>query len=241
MDTKTAAEFWNDDSRRLATIVGGIVVGGYALTHPRVIKYGLLLGAGELLRRYLPLPAPIRPLAGVRRRSESVKGHASITIAKDADQVYQFWRDLNHAPKFMSGVKEVRTVSDNVAVWRMRTLHGKTVSWVGERTEDIPGALIAWQIIGSDVMSGSGNVRFEKGQLPGTTEVRVQQEVCLPVSTSNWITRGYMKRRLEESLRRLKQLIETGETARVDGQPAGERSMAGRIAHEYVKPVLIPQ
>jgi hypothetical protein len=36
-------------------------------------------------------------------------------------------------------------------------------------------------------------------------------------------------------------LIEAGEVARIDGQPAGDRSFAGRVAHEYVKPVLIPQ
>lgn len=247
MENKSAAEcriadFWNDDSRRLTAIVGGVALGAYVFTHPRVVKLSLILGAAEVVRRYLPVQLPMRRLARSHPGSESsIKGHASITIATDPDEVYRFWRDLNNAPKFMSGVEEVRTVSEKVAVWRMRTLQGRTLSWVGETTDDMPGERIGWKIIGSDVMSGSGNVRFHKGQLPGTTEVSVQQEICLPVSSSNWLTRTYMKRRLEESLRRLKQLIETGETARIEGQPAGERSVAGRIAHEYVKPVLIPQ
>jgi uncharacterized membrane protein len=128
-----------------------------------------------------------------------------------------------------------------VAVWRMRTLPGRSLSWVGETTDDIPGQQISWRIIGSGVVSGSSDARFTKGLLPGTTEVTVRQEMQLPVSGAHWISRTLLRRRLQESLRRLKQLIETGEVARIDGQPAGNRTFAGRIAHDYVKPVLIPR
>jgi uncharacterized membrane protein len=174
-------------------------------------------------------------------RSGKIQAHASITIAGGPEHVYRFWRNYENAPKFMSGVEDVRIVSENVAEWRMRTMQGHRLSWVGETTEDVPGQRIGWRVIGSDVVAGSGQVEFKGGVAPGTTEVRVRQEVRLPVAGGGWLSRTFMARRMEESLRRLKQLIETGEVARTDGQPAGERGLAGRIAHEYVKPVLIPQ
>jgi len=200
------------------------------------------LGAAELLRRNVPLriEAPsLRP--GRFMRSGNIQAHASITIAGGPEHVYQFWRNYENAPKFMSGVEDVRIVSENVAEWRMRTLQGRTLSWIGETTEDVPGQRIAWRIIGSDVIAGSGEVEFMGGAAPGMTEVRLRQEVRLPVAGGAWLSRTVMARRREESLRRLKQLIETGEVARIDGQPAGTRGFAGRMAHEYVKPVLIPQ
>jgi uncharacterized membrane protein len=234
--------FWNDDSRRLASIVGGVALGGYILTHPRVLKFIVGLGAAELLRRNFPLHLEVPSLRhGGESAGGSVKAHAAITVTADPEHVYQFWHDLNNAPKFMSGVEEVRSVSENVAVWRMRTLPGRSLSWVGETTDDIPGQQISWRIIGSGVVSGSSDARFTKGLLPGTTEVTVRQEMQLPVSGAHWISRTLLRRRLQESLRRLKQLIETGEVARIDGQPAGNRTFAGRIAHDYVKPVLIPR
>lgn len=237
-----AAAFWNDDSRRLASIVGGVALGGYILTHPRVLKFTLALGAAELLRRNFPLHLEVPSLRrGSERAGGSIKAHAAITVTADPEHVYRFWHDLNNAPKFMSGVEDVRSVSENVAVWRMRTLQGRSLSWVFETTEDVPGQRISWRIIGSDVVSGSSDARFAKGLLPGTAEVTVRQEMHLPVSGANWISRTLLRRRLQESLRRLKQLIETGEVARIDGQPAGDRTFAGRIAHEYVKPVLIPR
>jgi uncharacterized membrane protein len=237
-----AAAFWNDDSRRLAYIAGGLALGGYVLTHPRVLKFMLALGTAELLRRNLPLHVEMPPLRrGRETGAGTIKAHAAITISADPEHVYQFWRDLKNAPKFMSGVEDVRAVSENVAVWRMRTIQGRTLSWVGESTEDVPGERISWRIIGSDVISGSGGARFQKGLPPGTTEVTLHQEIRMPLTGANWLSRSLMTRRLEESLRRLKQLIETGEVARIDGQPSGNRSIAGRIAHEYVKPVLIPR
>ncbi len=232
---------WNDDSRRLAYIAGGLALGGYIVTHPRVLKFMLALGAAELLRRNIPFRFEMPSFREGHIAPGSIKARASITITSDPEQVYRFWRNLNNAPKFMSGVEDVRTVSDNVAVWRMRTLQGRTLSWVGETIEDVPGQRIGWRLIGSDVISGSGSVQFANGLLPGTTEVRVQQEIRVPITGAHWISRTLMTRRMEESLRRLKQLIEAGEVARIDGQPAGDRSFAGRVAHEYVKPVLIPQ
>jgi uncharacterized membrane protein len=243
--TRSAQEcpgFWNDDSRRLACIAGGLTLGGYILTHPRTLKFMVALGAAELLRRNVPFRISA-PSLSPRRLMEhgTIQAHAAITIAREPDHVYRFWRNYANAPKFMSGVENVRVVSENVAEWRMRTLQGHTLSWVGETTEDVPGQRIGWRVIGSDVIAGSGQVEFTGGVAHGTTEVRLRQELRLPVAGGGWLSRTLMARRMEESLRRLKQLIETGEVARIDGQPAGERGLAGRVAHEYVKPVLIPQ
>lgn len=239
--TPQAREFWNDDSRRLACIAGGLALGGYILAHPRVLKFMLSMGAAELIRRNFPVRLQMPSFrAGQTLSAGTVAAQASITIYADPDRVYRFWRDAGNAPKFMSGVEHVRVVSEKVAVWRMRTLQGRTLSWVGETTHDVPGERIAWEMIGSDVIQGSGQVLFSRGLLPGTTEVKLRHELRLPVSGAHWISRKLMARRLEESLRRLKQLIETGEVARTEGQPSGNRTLGGRIAHDYVKPVLIP-
>jgi uncharacterized membrane protein len=235
------AEYLNDDAKQLATVVGGLALGAYVLMHPRVIKFALAFGAAEFVRRHVSLPVTIPALRSDKgQQGEYIRSRAVITIACEPGAVYRYWRDLNNAPLYMSGVEEVRVVSEKVAIWKMCPIQGKGFSWVGETTEDIPDKKIGWQIIGSDVMSGSGGVQFRSGLKPGTTEVQLHQEVQFPVTITIGLSQMLMRRQLQETLRRLKQILETGEVARIAGQPSGERSLAGRIARDYVKPVLIP-
>jgi uncharacterized membrane protein len=245
METKSihpseSAEFWNDDARQLLKVVGCAAVGGYVLMHPRVLRFALLLGTAELVRRRSRFSVSLPSLRSGHPHREAIQGKAAITVSCEPETAYAYWRDLTNAPRFMSAVDEVRVVSDKVAVWKMHPMQGKTVSWVGEMVEDVPGERIAWRIIGSDVINGTGNVEFRKGLRPGTTEIRLHQDLHLPIGFSNWLSRSLMTRRLEETLRRFRQLLEAGEVARTQGQPAGERTFAGRLSHEYVKPVLIP-
>jgi uncharacterized membrane protein len=236
-----SATYWNDDARQLATVVGGVALAAYVLMHPRVLKLAVLLGAAELFRRNVPMNISMPTLSsGVPRQGEGMNVRAAITIGCEPQAAYSYWRDLSKAPGYMAGVQEVRVVSEKVAVWRTKPLRGRSFSWVGETTDDIPGERIAWQMIGSDVLKGSGQVEFRSGLRPGTTEVVLRQEIFFPVTVSTRVTRSLMARQLEETLRKLKQILETGEVARTDGQPAGDRSIAGHIVHEYVRPVLIP-
>jgi uncharacterized membrane protein len=245
MDTQSArknrpAEFWNDDARQLLKVVSCAAVGGYVLMHPRVLRFALVLGTAELVRRRTGLSLSLPSVRTGHQHRKAIQAKATITVSCEPETAYAYWRNLTNAPRFMSAVDEVRVVSDNVAVWKMHPMQGKTISWVGETIEDVPGERISWRIIGSDVISGTGSVEFRKGLRPGTTEIRLHQELHLPIRFSNWLSRSLMTRRLEETLRRLRQLLETGEVARTEGQPAGERTFAGRLSHDYVKPVLIP-
>ncbi len=235
------ADYWNDDTKQLATVVGGIALGAYVLMHPRVLKFALVFGLAELVRQQAPFTVSIPSLKSDKAKSEEmIQGRAVVTIACEPSAVYQYWRDLNNAPKFMAGVEEVRVVSETVAVWKMRPIQGKSFSWVGETTEDIPDKKIGWKVIGSDVMSGSGAVQFRNGLKQGTTEVLLNQEVQFVVNLTGSFTQSLVERQLHETLRRLKQILETGEIATTEGQPAGNRTFASRIAHDYVRPVLIP-
>ena len=235
------AEYWNDDTKQLASVVGGIALGAYVLMHPRVVKFALVFGVAELIRRQVPLTVSVPSFKLNNSQGEDyLRGRAIITIACEPSVVYQYWRDLNNAPQYMSGVEEVRVISDQVAVWKMKPIQGKGFSWVGETTEDVPDKKISWKIIGSDVMSGSGGVQFRSGLKPNTTEVLLNQEVQFPVNLTGSFTESLMKRQLHETLRKLKQRLETGEVASTEGQAMGNRSLAGRAAHDYVKPFLLP-
>jgi uncharacterized membrane protein len=234
-------EFWNDETGRLMAVVGGIALGSYILSHPRALKYTLLLGAAEFLRRRTSACVSMPSMRARETGAEQgTSNHALITVSVDPQRAYAFWRDLAKAPQYMTGVGDVRVISETVALWKMKAVHGRSFSWVGEITDDIPGERIAWRIIGSDIVSGGGHVEFRRGPISGTTEVWLEQSLTPVVSISGWVTRSLLGRQLQETLRRFKQLLETGEIAQNRSQAEGTRTLATRITRDYVKPVLIP-
>ncbi len=150
------------------------------------------------------------------------------TISRPPQDVYEFWRPLEHLPTFMIHLDEVRRIDGGRSHWVATAPFGRTVEWDAETVEDVPGERLAWRSVeGSDIRN-SGVIHFRTAPGGRGTEVRVELEYDVPAGKLGQLVARYFgeepHQQLDDDLRRLKQVIETGEVVRSDGAPGGKRA-----------------
>ena len=160
---------------------------------------------------------------------------SSVTINRPRQEVYEFWRDLEHLPTFMIHLEAVTSTGGRRSHW-VATAPGGRVESDAEITDDRPGEIIAWQsVIGSDVPNG-GSVRFTDAPADRGTEIRVDLRYDPPAGSAGAKAAKLFgenpQQQLRDDLRRFKQVMETGEVVRSDGslEGAGQDATAQRPA-----------
>ena len=176
--------------------------------------------------------APGGGAAGRMQRSQ--KGRrlmdltAATTIRRASSDVYGFWRTLENLPTFMAHLDEVRATGDKTSHWAANAPFGRTVEWDAEITEDVPEQLIRWRSTREADVPNAGTVRFKRAPDGFSTEVYVTMVYELPAGELGKLAAKYFgeepHQQLEDDLRRLKQVLETGEVVRSDGAPWGKRA-----------------
>ena len=160
--------------------------------------------------------------AETRRRQPAVQ--ASITIAGEPDEIYRLWHDLENLPRFMENVESVERLADGTSHWKVRGPLGTTVEWDAETTDERPGELIAWRSVEGASVHHAGSVRFRRASGDRGTEVHVEFDYSPPGGP---IGKGIAKvfgsdplQQTESDLRRLKQIVETGDVVKGGATPA---------------------
>lgn len=150
------------------------------------------------------------------------------TIARTPQEVYDFWRALEHLPTFMVHLDEVERLDERRSHWRATAPFGRTVEWDAEIVEDISGARLAWRSIEGADIGNNGAITFESAPGGRGTEVHVSMEYSQPAGHLGQLVARYFgeepHQQLDDDLRRLKQVMETGEVVRSDGAPGGKRA-----------------
>jgi len=136
----------------------------------------------------------------------------SVMINASPDDLYQFWRNFENLPRFMSHLKSVKVIDDQRSHWVAEGPAGKDVEWDAEIINEIPNALIGWRSVEGSQIRNAGSVHFTRNT--GGTEVKVVLRYNPPTGLIGAaIARVFGKdpaREVQEDLRQFKQLIETG-------------------------------
>jgi uncharacterized membrane protein len=163
----------------------------------------------------------------------------SIIVNRSPEEVYRFWRDLDNLPKFMGHVKSIQMMGENRSHWEVKGPAGTTVAWDSEITEDIPNEKISWRSLPGADVDNSGTVRFEKAPGGRGTWVRVELAYDPPGgrigSTVAKLFGQAPEKQIKMDLLRLRQLLETGEIARTEGQAAGRSRSTSRKYDDFVR------
>ena len=159
----------------------------------------------------------------------------ALTIGKPREEVYRFWRNLENLPRFAPWVRRVDVLDERRSEWEVEGPHGGAVHWESEITRDTPNEEIEWRTTANRSIANFGSVSFRDAPAGRGTIVRVHLEYVSPAGSLGAAVARLMGRApqsmVEQSLRSLKQLLEAGEVATVDGQTsgrAGTRSRQGR-------------
>ncbi|MDG4824989.1 SRPBCC family protein [Asanoa sp. WMMD1127] len=162
------------------------------------------------------------------RKGGSMELTATTTIRQPVHVVYEFWRDLENLPTFMAHLERVRVTGDRTSRWSAAAPFGTDVAWDAEIIEDVAAEVVAWRSTGDADVPNTGAVRFVRAPDGVSTEVHVVLAYDIPGGAIGKAVARYFgeepHQQLDDDLRRLKQVLETGEVVRSDGAPWGKRA-----------------
>jgi uncharacterized membrane protein len=153
---------------------------------------------------------------------------ASVIVNRSPEECYSYWHDIEKLPKFIDHLKSVWDTGEGRSHWVIEGPAGQEFGWDAQVTEDVPNATIAWQSVDGSDFPNWGRVRFESAPGMRGTIIRLLMNYEPPVKAGSplWgqILGAAPAQRARKDLLRFKQLIEAGEIATTQGQPAGRRS-----------------
>jgi uncharacterized membrane protein len=136
----------------------------------------------------------------------------SVTINKTPDEVYAFYRNFAQLPRFMDYLESVEEMSPRRSHWVAKLPIGGTISWDAEIIEDSPGKAIMWRTVEGSPIQLAGRVTFTRAPGRDATEVRVKMHLGFTGKRpSSLLAKLLAKPQIKGDLRRLKQVMETGE------------------------------
>lgn len=202
---------------RWARVVGDAIdlgLLGLALTAPRSGRRRLALALGVVAG------VTALDVVAARRRGRAREPRpviASVTINQPPMAVYEFYRRLDQLPQFMKYLVSVEQHANRRSTWTARLPVGGTVSWEAEIVEDRPGQVVSWRSVEGSQIQTRGRVTFTRAPGRDMTEVRVEMQLgVLGRGPSLELARLFARPEVKGDLRRLKQVLETGEVLRSD-------------------------
>ncbi|WP_437813466.1 SRPBCC family protein [Sorangium sp. So ce1078] len=239
-------------AERLLSTIGGSALVAYGLARRSVPGLVLALAGGALIQHGVSghrgaarspddRTAPRAPLLRVGQRAGRLLGALApaatrvartVTVARPAADLYQFWRNFDNLPRFMEHLTDVEVIDGSRSRWTARAPGGGSVSWRAEIIEDRENELIAWRSREPADIENAGSVRFVPAPGGRGTEVHVTIDYKAPAGA---LGRAIAKvfgeepdQQLRDDLRHFKQLMEAGEIPTIEGQPSGRRSAVMR-------------
>jgi uncharacterized membrane protein len=161
-----------------------------------------------------------------------VRAERAVIVNKSPDECYRMWRDYqNNTPKYMLRVESVRESEGGRQHWVAKGPAGARIEFDAQITSDEPGRCIGWHTLEGSDIDHSGSVHFEAAPGGRGTVVRVTMYYSPTTLLSGSAALAQVLGKVPEvemykDLRRFKQLMETGEVVKTEGQPAGRTSGA---------------
>jgi uncharacterized membrane protein len=224
MDLALLGYAWKDDlpsAERALTIAGGVV----GVT---------LLDAQTAYALERDQSAPL---------AEGVRVRQGITIERSPDEVYGFFRRLENLPSFMYHLQSVTEAGDR-SRWKANGPAGISVEWEAEIIEDRQGKCIAWRSLPGADVANRGRVDFRPGPGGQGTELIVELGYDPPAGALGARLAQLFGREpsqeISADLRRLKQVLETGEVIQSDASihrgmhPARPSALSAQVSERKV-------
>jgi uncharacterized membrane protein len=157
---------------------------------------------------------------GRRNADSGIRVSETVTVARPPEEVYRFWRDLTNLPRFMEHLEAVQVLDDRRSHWRARAPAGSSVEWDAEIIEDQPNQRISWRSTQDADVANTGTVRFRTAPGNRGTEIQVTLRYDPPAGRLGALVAKLFgeepSEQVKSDLRRLKQVLETGEVVHSD-------------------------
>lgn len=141
---------------------------------------------------------------------------SSVTINRPASEVYTFFRDFAHLAQFMENIERIDVRDAKRSHWVVKGPADSRYEWDSRITAEVEGQSLTWQSEDGGDVTNSGKVSFQPAGARGTV-VTATIAYDPPGGTIGKLVAKLFQRepsiQTRRDLRRLKQLLETGEIA----------------------------
>ena len=103
---------------------------------------------------------------------------SSVVVESPVSRVYEYWRDLENLPNFMTNVEEVRATGPDRTHWVIKGPLGAKMEFDAETTQEEENRALGWNSVDGNVGT-SGQVRFQELG-PERTRVEVTMNYADP-------------------------------------------------------------
>lgn len=145
---------------------------------------------------------------------------AVVTIRRPVDEVYAFFRDFSNLPSFMKHVVSVEDLGEDISHWVVRGPGGRMFEWDAEIVKERTNEILAWKSLPGGDIENDGVVRFVPAPGDRGTEVHAKIRYRAPGGRVGALIAKLFGRepgqQARGDLRRLKQVLETGDVVRSD-------------------------
>lgn len=239
-DTSARQPFWQGltspgqstipPTERWGAIGAGTILALYGLTRKSLPGIVPLAAGGALIAHGIAATVPLSERLSRTvtrwRPAGSVSLSKSVTIGRSAADVYQFWHNVENLPRFMRNLQSVTATGGNRSHWVALAGTAAPVEWDAETTEDVPNQRIAWRSLPGSAVQTQGVVRFVPAPGNRGTEVHVEMTYAGPGGALSKSVAALLvaltAQQVKDDVRRLKEVMETGEIATTSGQPQGQ-------------------
>ena len=170
---------------RIVTLAAGAALLGYAWRHR---SRGLGLTSAGLIARAATGYCPAYAALGVdhsdtRHALSGARGvhvRESITVDAPAEELYNFWRQLEQLPSVMPHLDRVEQLDFKLSRWTAKAFGAMPLSWTAEIINEVPFETIGWKTLPGESIQHAGSVVFKRVPDSNSTDVRVNLQYSAP-------------------------------------------------------------
>jgi uncharacterized membrane protein len=137
-----------------------------------------------------------------------------VVVERSAQELYEFWRQLDNLPTVMSQVRSVTPLDDRRSHWIINTLPGApSVEWDAEIINDVKNERIGWRTLPGAMVEHAGSVQFHPVDEGRGTRVTVTLQYDPPAGPIGAAIAGLFgqdpRQKIAGDLERFKQTMES--------------------------------
>ena len=156
---------------------------------------------------------------GNSRIRKTVEIKSTVVIKRPKEELYAYWRNLEHLPNFMSHIKEITEINSKRSHWVAEVPGGLgDIEWDAEIIWEQDNQVLAWRSLPDSEIENSGEVRFHDAGNRKSTIVETTISYRPPLGKAGELAAKLLnpafKKVVEKDLKGFKKLMERGRISR---------------------------